>query len=64
DTHGTAAQTALRFALAHPAIAGIDFAVAEIWQMTEGLKSIELGPLPIEAQAAVLEFYESNFGSG
>jgi hypothetical protein len=25
----------LRFSLAHPAIAGIDFAVAEIWQMTE-----------------------------
>lgn len=63
DGHGTRAQTALRFALAHPAIAGIDFAVAEIWQMTEGLKSIELGPLPDEAGAAVLDLYESNFGA-
>lgn len=62
DAHGTRAQTALRFALAHPAIAGIDFAVAEIWQMTEGLKSIQLGPLPEDARRRVLEFYESNFG--
>ncbi len=62
DAHGTRAQTALRFALAHPAIAGIDFAVAEIWQMTEGLKSIDLGPLPDDARRAVLELYESKFG--
>jgi aryl-alcohol dehydrogenase-like predicted oxidoreductase len=62
DTHGTRAQTALRFALAHPAIAGIDFAVAEIWQMTEGLKSIDLGRLPDDARRQVLELYECNFG--
>jgi len=64
EAHGTRAQTALRFALAHPAIAGIDFAVAEIWQMTEGLKSIELGPLPDDARQAVIALYENNFGFG
>jgi D-threo-aldose 1-dehydrogenase len=64
DAHGTHAQTALRFALAHPAIAGVDFAVAEIWQMTEGLVSIGLGPLPDDATRRVLELYENNFGWG
>jgi len=62
DAHGTRAQTALRFALAHPAIAGIDFAVAEIWQMAEGLKAMDLGPLPEAARQAVMALYENNFG--
>ncbi|MDP7343661.1 MAG: aldo/keto reductase, partial [Alphaproteobacteria bacterium] len=62
DRYGTRAQTALSFALAHPAIACIDFAVAEPWQMIEGLKSVDLGPLPDDARAAVLALYQDNFG--
>ena len=64
EAHGTRAQTALRFVLAHPAIADIDFAIAEIWQMTERLKSTELGTLPDNARQAVLALYENDFGFG
>jgi len=30
--------------------------------MIEGLKSVDLGPLPDDARAAVLALYQDNFG--
>ncbi len=61
ERYGSRAQTALRFALANPAISCILVGMAELAHLEEALAAAELGPLPDEALRALAEVYEGNF---
>ncbi len=54
STHGTGAQTALRFGLACPLISTIVVGIGETWHLDEALAAAEMGPLP-DAAVAELE---------
>jgi D-threo-aldose 1-dehydrogenase len=62
DRYGTRAQTAIRFALANPAISCVLVGMAELAHLDEALAAAEMGPLPDEALRALREVYRSNFG--
>ena len=62
--HGTRAQTALRFVLANPDIAGAVIGLAELDHLDEALAAVEAGPLPDDALAALDAVYAANFGLG
>jgi D-threo-aldose 1-dehydrogenase len=59
--YGTRAQTAIRFALANPDIAGVVVGMAELGHLEEALAAAEMGPLPDEALAALNAVYENGF---
>ena len=61
ERYGTRAQTAIRFALANPDIAGVVVGMAELGHLEEALAAAEMGPLPDEALAALNAVYESGF---
>jgi aryl-alcohol dehydrogenase-like predicted oxidoreductase len=63
DRYGTRAQTAIRYALAHPNIAGVLVGFAELDYIDEALAAAALGPLPGEALAALDELHRSDFGA-
>jgi len=63
DRHGTRAQTALRFGLSHPVVSCVDFAVAELAQLEEGLAAIDLGALPVDALSQVDALYTRDYVS-
>lgn len=59
---GTPAQTAIRFALANPDIACIDFGIATLAHLDEALAAYALGPLPDEAIRRLEPLWASDFG--
>jgi aryl-alcohol dehydrogenase-like predicted oxidoreductase len=54
STHGTAAQTALRFGLACPLLSTIVVGIGETSHLDEALAAVEMGPLPDAAVADLL----------
>ncbi|MDH3715289.1 MAG: aldo/keto reductase [Gammaproteobacteria bacterium] len=64
DRYGTRAQTALRFVLSHPAVSCVDFAVADLAQLDEGLAAAELNGLPGEAFAQLDELFRRDYQDG
>jgi aryl-alcohol dehydrogenase-like predicted oxidoreductase len=64
ERFGTRAQTAIRFALANPDLAGVVVGMAELGHLEEALAAAEMGPLPGEALAALNAVYESGFERG
>jgi L-galactose dehydrogenase/L-glyceraldehyde 3-phosphate reductase len=64
ERYGSRAQTAIRFALANPGIAGVLVGMAELAHLEEALAAAEMGPLPDTALAELSEVYEANFGLG
>jgi L-galactose dehydrogenase/L-glyceraldehyde 3-phosphate reductase len=63
DRYGTRAQTALRFVLSHPAVSCVDFAVADLAQLDEGLVAAEPGSLPEAAIAQLDDLYRRDYQS-
>jgi len=57
DRYGTRAQTALRFAQAHPDLSTIVVGVADLAQLDEALAAFAMGPLPAEAMAEIEAAY-------
>ena len=61
DSQGTRAQTALRFALTHPSLSCVNFAVANLEQLEEGLAAAEMGALPDDIMEVLDKFYDNDF---
>jgi len=59
---GTPAQTALRFSLANPDIACIDFGIATLAHLDEALDAYAMGPLPDEAVRRLEPLWATDFG--
>jgi aryl-alcohol dehydrogenase-like predicted oxidoreductase len=59
--YGTRAQIALRYALSVPGIDCIDFAIGEPEHLPEGLKALDLGPLPRAALDQLDAMSKSDF---
>jgi aryl-alcohol dehydrogenase-like predicted oxidoreductase len=62
ERYGTHAQTAIRFALANPDIAGVVVGLAELSHLEEALAAAEMGPLPHEALTELRALYARGFG--
>jgi D-threo-aldose 1-dehydrogenase len=62
DRYGTRAQTAIRFALANPDIAGVLVGMAELAHLEEALAAAAMGPLPEAALAELSDLYAHDFG--
>ncbi|NQW11801.1 MAG: aldo/keto reductase [Alphaproteobacteria bacterium] len=62
DGHGTRAQTAIRFSLAHPGVSCVVVGLAELSHLEEAIAAAEKGPLPASALAALEPVWEANFG--
>jgi L-galactose dehydrogenase/L-glyceraldehyde 3-phosphate reductase len=61
ERYGTRAQTAIRFALANPDIAGVVVGLAELGHLEEALAAAETGPLPDEALGELRALYQRGF---
>jgi L-galactose dehydrogenase/L-glyceraldehyde 3-phosphate reductase len=64
ERYGSRAETALRFALANPAISCVLVGMAELAHLEAALAAAGKGPLPEDALRALGEVYEANFGLG
>jgi L-galactose dehydrogenase/L-glyceraldehyde 3-phosphate reductase len=62
ERYGTRAQTAIRFALANPDLAGVLVGMAELRHLEEALAAAAAGPLPEAALAELRDLYAQNFG--
>ncbi len=62
DSYGTRAQTAIRFGLANPDVAGVVFGMAELSHLDEALAAAEMGPLPQAALDQLNTAYAAEFG--
>jgi aryl-alcohol dehydrogenase-like predicted oxidoreductase len=62
ERYGTRAQTAIRFALANPDLAGVVVGMAEPAHLEEALAAAALGPLPEPALAELRDLYARDFG--
>jgi D-threo-aldose 1-dehydrogenase len=62
DRYGTRAQTAIRFALANPDIAGVLVGMAELAHLEEAVAAAAMGPLPEAALAELRDLYAHDFG--
>ena len=62
NAYGTRAQTALRFALSHPAVSCVDIGPASLVQIDEAIAAATAGVLPTAALAALNRLYETDFG--
>ena len=62
DSQGSLAQAAIRFVLAHPAIASINFGARNLDEFEDGLAAVEMGPLPEGVMAELDALFHSNFG--
>lgn len=58
ERHGTRAQTAIRFVLANPDIAGAIVGLAELAHLDEALAAAEAGPLPTAALQSLDDLYQ------
>jgi L-galactose dehydrogenase/L-glyceraldehyde 3-phosphate reductase len=63
DGYGTRAQTAIRYALAHPNVSGVLVGFAELDYIDEALAAVAMGPLPEQALAELDALYRSDFGT-
>ena len=63
DSHGTRAQTALRFSLACPDIGTVAVGMADLSHLEEALAAAEAGPLPESALAALDAVYARGFAA-
>jgi aryl-alcohol dehydrogenase-like predicted oxidoreductase len=59
-THGSRAQTALRFGLACPLLSTIVVGIGETWHLDEALAAAEMGPLPGSAMADLERLWASH----
>ena len=62
DSYGTRAQTAIRYGLANPDVAGVVIGLAELTHLEEALAAAEMGPLPQEALDQLNTVYAAQFG--
>ncbi len=62
ERYGTRAQTAIRFALANPDLAGVLVGMAEPAHLEEALTAAAAGPLPEAALAELGDLYAQDFG--
>jgi D-threo-aldose 1-dehydrogenase len=62
ERYGTRAQTAIRFALANPGLAGVVAGMAELAHLEEALAAAAMGPLPEAALAELRDLYARDFG--
>ncbi|MCW5623037.1 MAG: aldo/keto reductase, partial [Burkholderiales bacterium] len=62
ETHGSRAQTAVRYALSNPDVACAVIGLAEPAHLDEALAAQALGPLPASAMQALDRLYARNFG--
>lgn len=62
ETHGSRAQTAIRFALANPDTSCVVVGLGELDHVDEALAGFAAGPLPGDAVAALDAVYADNFG--
>jgi L-galactose dehydrogenase/L-glyceraldehyde 3-phosphate reductase len=60
STHGTGAQTALRFGLACPLLSTVVVGIGETWHLDEALAAAEMGPLPAAAVAELEPLWRSH----
>lgn len=60
STHGTGAQTALRFGLACPLLSTVVVGIGETWHLDEALAAAEMGPLPDAAIAKLEPLWRSH----
>lgn len=61
DGHGSRAQVALRFGLAHRDLSGIIIGMAELQHLESALAAARAGPLPPDAVARLEPLYEAGF---
>jgi L-galactose dehydrogenase/L-glyceraldehyde 3-phosphate reductase len=61
--HGTRAQTALRFSLAHPDVACVVFGLATPEHLEDAIAAQAMGPLPAESIARLEPVYANGFGA-
>jgi D-threo-aldose 1-dehydrogenase len=61
NTHGTRAQTAVRFALTNPDVSCAIVGLAALEHLEEALAGAEAGPLPGEALRKLARIYETGF---
>jgi D-threo-aldose 1-dehydrogenase len=62
-SHGTRAQTALRFSLANPDLSTVVFGLAELSHLEEALAAQAKGPLPADAIARLEPVYARGFAT-
>ena len=62
DQQGTRAQAALRFALSNTKVACVDFAVATLEELDEGIQASDMGPLSRNTIEALDQLYDKDFG--
>jgi aryl-alcohol dehydrogenase-like predicted oxidoreductase len=60
DSHGTPAQTALRFGLGNNAISTIEVGMAQMDHLEQALAAEAAGPLPDECYTALRKLWESD----
>ncbi len=62
ERYGSRAQTAIRFALANPDLAGVLVGMAEPAHLEQALAAAAMGPLPAPALAELRDLYAQDFG--
>ena len=62
DSQGSLAQAAIRFVLAHPEIAAVNFGARNLTEFESGLAAVDWGPLPETVMAELHALYQSDFG--
>ncbi|NQV56457.1 MAG: aldo/keto reductase [Rhodospirillales bacterium] len=62
NSQGSLAQAAIRFVLAQPAIACINFGIGNQEHLEDGIKAVEMGPLPVDVMESLDRLYQSDFG--
>jgi aryl-alcohol dehydrogenase-like predicted oxidoreductase len=60
--HGARAQVAIRYAMRHSGVSGIEVGMAEIEHLELALEAAEMGPLPDDLLAQLDELADANFG--
>lgn len=60
DSHGTPAQTALRFGLGNPALSTIEVGMAQMEHLEQALAAEANGPLPAECEAVLQKLWASD----
>lgn len=61
--YGSRAETAIRFALANPGVAGVLVGFTELGHIDEAIAAVEKGALPEAALARLAPLYETDFGT-
>ena len=62
DRQGTLAQAAIRFVLAHPEIACVNFGARTLEEFEDGAAAIDRAPMSDAVMAELDTLYQSNFG--